>query len=268
MKFAVATEVTTVAPGRYTAEIQPGWDIFGVTNGGFLLAIMARAMTEESGGRSVVGITGRYVNPARPGEVTMEVETLKEGRSLSTLQGVMRDGDRPLMTASASMGSDGAAMGPHLLSHGGPPDLPPPEDCVRLVPVEGSPIPPQFTTDVEIRLHPEDVAGFGSASRDRPVEVRGWLRLPNESIDHGGLVFVADAFPPAIFNSGLPVGWTPTIDLAVQVRDQGPHELVACRFTTRQVTGSLLEEDGEVWDTHGNLVAMSRQLALVPAGRS
>jgi acyl-CoA thioesterase len=268
MKFAGSTEVTNTAPGRYTAEIQPGWDIFGVTNGGFLLAIMARAMTEESGGRSVVGISGRYVNPARPGQVTMNIETLKEGRSLSTLQGLMRTEDRPLMTVNASMGSDGAARGPHLLSHGGPPKLPAPEDCVRLVPVEGSPIPPQFTAHVDIRLHPDDVATFGSDVRGGPAEVRGWLRLPEESIDAAGLVFVADAFPPAIFNSGLPVGWTPTIDLAVQVRHKGPHDLVACRFTTRQVTGSLLEEDGEVWDREGNLVAMSRQLALVPAGRS
>jgi hypothetical protein len=151
------------------------------------------------------------------------------------------------------------------MSRGSPPDLPPPEDCVRLLPIEGSPVPPQFTKDIDIRLHPDDVFDIGSGPRDGPAEVRGWFRLPEgELVDPAGLAFVCDAFPPAIFNSSLPVGWTPTIDLAVQIRDRGSQGLLACRFTTRHVTGGLLEEDGEVWNPDGGLVALSRQLALVP----
>lgn len=39
-----------------------------------------------------------------------------------------------------------------------------------------------------------------------------------------------------------------------------------CKFTTRFITGGVLEEDGEVWDSTGRLVAQSRQLALMPRG--
>ncbi len=39
---------------------------------------------------------------------------------------------------------------------------------------------------------------------------------------------------------------------------------LACRSTTRFVAGGFHEEDFEIWDGAGVLVAQSRQLALLP----
>jgi hypothetical protein len=41
---------------------------------------------------------------------------------------------------------------------------------------------------------------------------------------------------------------------------------VRCVFRSRVVQGGLLEEDGEVWDSADRLVAMSRQLGMMPLG--
>jgi len=50
----------------------------------------------------------------------------------------------------------------------------------------------------------------------------------------------------------------------VHIRNPPLSGWLKCRFRTRYVTGGLLEEAGEIWDEEDNLVAQSRQLALVP----
>jgi hypothetical protein len=113
-------------------------------------------------------------------------------------------------------------------------------------------------------IHPEDVAALAEY-RSGVARVRGWFRLlEDEPADPLSLVLASDAFPPSIFTTKLPVRWTPTLDLHVHIRSSHPGGWLKCQFTTKFVTGGLLEEDGEMWDEDDNLVAQSRQLALVP----
>jgi hypothetical protein len=64
-------------------------------------------------------------------------------------------------------------------------------------------------------------------------------------------------------------GGIPTIDLTVHFRsplplaaaEPGAHVLAV--FRTRLVNEGLLEEDGELWSRDGQLLAHSRQLALL-----
>ena len=81
-----------------------------------------------------------------------------------------------------------------------------------------------------------------------------------------GMVTAVDAFPPTVFFADLPVAWVPTIELTTHVRARPAPGWLACAFTTRFITGGFLEEDGEVWDSTGRLVAQSRQLALLHRG--
>lgn len=183
---------------------------------------------------------------------------------MSTLRAKLSRGDRQLLTVTAVL-ADPARQGFRGdLIIGEQPDLPPPDQCIPAEPAESAPLPPPFTGKVEIRVHPDDARALFGEKSGQPV-MRGWFRLRNgEELDAHAVVLATDAFPPAIFNSNLPLGWTPTINLTVQVRNPSPRGWLACRFTTRFVTEGMLEEDGEIWDEEGRPVALSRQLALVP----
>ena len=76
---------------------------------------------------------------------------------------------------------------------------------------------------------------------------------------------VVDALPPVTFDLGLP-GWAPTLELTVHVRARPAPGWAVVRHATRNVSGGHFEEDCEVWDSTGTLVAQSRQLALLPRG--
>lgn len=263
MSFAEATAVTREGLGHYTGTIQPGWDIRGVSNGGYLMAIAGRAMAAETDGRRVVSMTGHFVNPGRPGPIDIDVQELKSGRTFTTLRSVMTAEGKPLLSVTGSLSSVGGVGNETSLLQGSPPELPPPDECVKATPSETGEFPPPLTSKIDLRIHPEDVGGtLGNPTGS--ALFRGWFGLPGEErVDDLAIVLASDSFPPAIFNAGLPMTWTPTLDLTVHVRDPGPHEWLMCSLQTRFVTGGFLEEDGEIWDSKGNLVALSRQLAVV-----
>ena len=75
------------------------------------------------------------------------------------------------------------------------------------------------------------------------------------------LLMFADAFPPPIFTVFGPVGWVPTLELTVQVRAHPAPGPLQVRLLSRHMSRGILEEDGEYWDSTGQLVAISRQTA-------
>ena len=264
MTFANAAGVVLRDDATYTGVVQPGWDIFGIANGGYLMAIAARAMMEEANGRELVSINSYYLNPGKPGPVTVLVDTMKVGKGMTTVRSDVIGDDRVIIASTAMFAEPGRPLGTGHIVHASPPDLPPPDQCVRAVPSTSGPLPPPFMDKVVVALHPDDAAAL-SGERTGIARIRGWFRLlEEERPDPLAAVLAADAFPPAVFNSNLPLKWTPTLDLTVHIRDPQPRGWMKCNFRTRFVSGGLLEEDGEIWDEEGTLVAQSRQLALVP----
>lgn len=267
---------------NWKGEVQPHWDIFDIANGGYLMAIAARAMSEAAGGRLPVSVNAHFTRPVSAGPVGVSVGTIKEGRTFSTMRATvstMTTSRAPSSTYESTSARENGGGSLTLLGtfaeptalgddvvymKGEPTTMPPPDGCIRAVPRGDAPLPPPLVAQFEERIHPEDalvLAGKPSGV----ARIRGWFRLHDgEPLDRFTPLLVADAFPPAVFNAGLPLAWTPTLEMTTHIRSTPSTEWLRCIFTTRFVTDGFLEEDGEIWDENGRLVALSRQLALVP----
>jgi len=272
MSFAEATSVTrgTTAPPpshleRFDATITEGWDILGNANGGYVLATIARALSTALERPDPITITAHYLRPVSSGPAVIDVEKVREGRTLASATArLSRDGIAlvEVLGAFGDLVPSGVVVDAPRLLRGAPPPLPPVEECVSMRSAAESPT--QFSTKVDMRFHPEDL-GFATGNPSGIPRMRGWFRLPDdEPLGTIGVLLAADAFPPTVFNASLPVAWAPTVELTVHVRARPARGWLRGTFETRFVTGGRLEVDGELWDETDELVAQSRQIALVP----
>jgi len=253
-------QVGPVAGGqlRYAGQIAPGWDIAGNANGGYLLGIAARAMADAVG-RPPLSVTAHYLAPGRPGPAEVLVDVHRSGRRLATAGAVLRAASGEIVRVLGTFGAQ-REEGPVIVAP--PADMPPLDGCVPFG-------PPSDIAGIADRLnlyaHPDD-AGFRDGRPSGRAEIRGWFEFAdNRPADAIGLLLAADAFPPVLFAQGsVPLAWTPTVELTVHIRGVPAPGPLRCRFSSRFVQGGMCEEDGELWDTYGTLVAQSRQLALIP----
>ena len=253
------TRVESIGNGIYSGELSGRWGIGHVPNGGYLLSFVMSALRQALPSPDPLTVTAHYLGPGAVGPAQVEVETIKTGRRFSTAMARLIQNQRESLRVIATYGNLDTAPGIHH-SDGAPPQLPPHGDRPLQRNRDGS---MSIRERFDIQFSP-DTLGFARGERADRAEICGWLRFADgRRPDVHCLGLIADAFPPAIFQIADP-GWVPTLELTVHVRARPQSEWLACVFRTRFLQNGLLEEDGEIWDESGTLVAMSRQLAVPP----
>jgi len=232
--FARETAVDALGDGAWRATCEPAWNTQLGPNGGYLAAIILRAMTAELGdpAREARSLTCHYLRPPGAGELRLDVTVERSGRSLSTISV--------------------------------PPSMPAPAEVERLPPVAIVPITEQFEMRPTIGAPlyagaPESTSG-------------GWLRFADpQPLDAPALAMFADAWWPSPLPRLTRPVVAPTIDLTVHFRAPAAaaaivEEPVLAAFRSSTAAEGFFEEDGELWSADGVLLAHSRQLALLVDG--
>jgi acyl-CoA thioesterase len=260
------TEVRRVGPHLWRGDVSDRWSVGPYPNGGYVLTIALSAIRQEVLHPDPFTVTAHYLTPVQHAPIDVDVEVIRSGRAHSTAMARMLQDGRERVRVLANYGDHTKSQGPTIIQ-AEPPPMPPLDETPRNrldVPMPNG-LVVAIRDRFEIRPHP-DTLGWARGQRTGRAEVGGWLRFADgRPIDTHVLPLISDAMVPAVFDVS-PGGWVPTLELTVQVRGRPAPGWLRCWFRTRFLVDGYLEEDGEVWDEQGHLVALSRQLArLNPA---
>jgi len=252
------TAVERRGAGTYSTVLLENWNIVAGPNGGYVAAIIARAMGCEIAdpARTLRSLTVHFLTRPRFESATIEVVIERSGRSVTSVSARMRQGDRLLCTSLAAFSvpiesPHSWAMGlpaeAHLSTTADQPQLPP---AAR-----------NWKTDLQF-----DAPFFSGRGTAR---IAGWIRtLDPRPLDAIALVAMSDALPPAPFPRIEAPMMVPTIDLTVHIRadltlcTMTPDDSVFAEFITNHIADGFNDEDGFMWAPDGTLLAQSRQLAI------
>jgi acyl-CoA thioesterase len=255
----------TTGEALFAAEIASGWRAGRGPHGGYLAAMLLRALTAavDDPERTPRSLTIHYTRAPDPGPIVIRTVLERAGRSLSTLSARMEQGGRVTALALSAFSVPWRSPGANELPM---PELEPPDAERRSTPklFKGA---PEFTDHLVMQPRVGAIPFSGSGA---PMRIGGWIGLPEERpVDALSLALFCDAwFPPSFIALDSPA-ISPTIDLTIHFRqsmstcDCDPAALCLSVFDTRLLYDGLFEEDGVIWAPDGSVLAQSRQLGII-----
>lgn len=261
--FDTDTAVTGSEP-VFNATISDRWAVGEAhANGGYVLSVCLRALERVLGKPDPLAVSAFFQRRVLPGPAEIRVDTGRSGRRLATGEARLLQDGQELVRVVASFADLSQAGGPTAVG-GGAPVLPPPQDCLDLfsgeLPRESNLVAPGITGRMECRA--PKLPGWRQGAPSGQARAEFWMRLAGgRQADTMALPGLVDMAPPAVFELGHYL--TTTIELSVHVRARPAPGWLACRVSTNYLIDGYHEEDFEIWDSTGRLVAQSRQLALL-----
>jgi hypothetical protein len=293
--FDEATAVRLRSEGLYDAAADPRFALVApggaappAVNGGALMATVLRAVLDCSPHPHPVATSANFLRIPRLAAAEVHVSWLKQGKTASIARatfvqdgqpvldttittGTVLAGPAPASSGAVDMGDgDGAqsAASEALDWTGERPSIADIADCLDLgswpgtVAADGT---AGFAAHVEVLLDPA-CTGWRQHEPSGVPEMRGYVRLrEHRDPDVLLLALAVDALPPVVFGLGA-TGWAPTVELTWHMRGVPVPGALQVAARCRHVSGGWFDEEAEVWDAAGRLVAQSRQLARVGRG--
>jgi acyl-CoA thioesterase len=258
--FDADTAVQTAGDHVYRAELTDRWTALGGTpNGGYMLAVALRALQRDMPLPDPLVTSAHFLRPGLVGPAEIRTEVVRAGRRAATGEARLIQDGREILRLLATFGDLDQADGRTLVL-GEPPRLPSPDETPDVL--SGGALPGVTITE-QLEYRAPELPGWAKGAPDGAPSFEFWMRFRDgRDADPLALAALVDGAAPAVLDIGA--RGSATMELTVHVRARPAPGWLACRTLTRHVIGGFHEEDFEIWDSAGNLVAQSRQFALLP----
>jgi len=234
-------------------QLDPSWAVGGRPHGGYLLRrVVERVLTAEH--PHPMAVSAHFArSPLAAEPVAVDVERLRVGRRVASSRARLSQAGEPCVEVLISHGTLTAAE-PRWTDGDPGPVLPAVEDCVTAPANSGAGTRIGHLDHVDLRL---DLSSYDTPG----TEVRAWLQRADRAAPSVlDLLVFADAMPPVTFGLGM-VGWAPTVELTVLLRSLPAAGWLKAVQRGRLLQDGWLDEDCDLYDSTGRLVAQARQLA-------
>ena len=266
-QFQAALELTKVSDAVFSFIPNPKYFVGNTPHGGYLLALMNKAMTKALPHPSSINSNVYYLDRTEPEPAELHVEVFRTSRGSSMGQVKLIQNNK-ITCLYSSLCSDFE----YMKGHSGL-ETPLPEimysvkqDDFKVMNYENFKLgsTPSFIQQLNMSVHPDHAWWDREISNDA-AEARcsAYLELQGGIADTFVLSYLADILPPVVQNKYGPLGWVPTLALTCNIRQLPQTNLLFIDGLAKDISNGYFEQDCCIWDMDGNLVATSRQLAKI-----
>lgn len=256
-KFADDTSLEQIDDHRWKAHLQKGWRIGRVPNGGYVLGIVGRAISQSLNNADPLSINAFYLEPTTLGDAEIQVEILRMGKGTQF--------------ASARMYQEGSLKVIANAAYTDLANLKGPTNTVMTMPevpaFDQIDVPAHNVLEIHNTIDTRIVKGREFFETQEPTGTGEFIAYmqykdgaPIQPID---LLMFGDMMPPPSFTLVPNVGWVPTVEMTVQLRGAPAPGPILCHARSHTLIRGVTEQDCEIWDSNGDLVAIGRQTMKV-----
>jgi len=266
-QFQSALSLNKISDQVFSFTPDSKYFVGNTPHGGYLLAVMNKALSKVLPHPSAINSNVYYLDRTEPKPAELHVEVIRTSRGSSMGQvRLMQNGK--LTCLFSALCSDFQYMKGHSGLETPLPEImnSVPENQFKVMNYEnfkaGS--TPSFIQQLEMSVHPDHAWWDRDISMDvAEARCSAFLELKGGAADTFVLSYLADILPPVVQNKYGSLGWVPTLTLTCNIRQLPKTNRLFIDGLAKDISNGYFEQDCNIWDMDGNLVATSRQLAKI-----
>ncbi len=266
-QFQSALVLNQVSDNIFSFTPDSRYFVGNTPHGGYLLALMNKAMTQVLPHPSAINSNVYYLDRTESESAELHVEVFRTSKGSSMGQVKLVQNNKITCLYSALCSDFDHMKGYSGLSTPLPEIMKTvKEDDFKVMHYEnlGLGSTPAFIQQLNMSVHPDHAWWDRDISSDA-AEARcsAYLELEGGIADTFVLSYLADILPPVVQNKYGSLGWIPTLALTCNIRQLPQTNLLFIDGLAKDISNGYFEQDCYIWDMNGNLVATSRQLAKI-----